>query len=155
MTRWQLDRLLQSGQTLKLGVAFLLSVEVLPQHVGDDLFGRATLRLIVAAVRFGLGLIPLHDIIAQARRFGHFIQVLLLVERVDALVSLEGFAFGLQEVLAVGLHVIVVVPIAEALAGSDCHSALRHALCVLHPVTAIIIFSPPCQQRLWWGRRGK
>lgn len=122
-------------------------MEVLPQHVGDDLFGGPILRLVVAAVFFGLGLISFHDVVAQTGCFGHFVQVLLLVERVDALVSLEGFALGLQEVLAVGLHVIVVVPIAEALARSDCHSALRHTLCVLHPVTAIIIFSP-------FGKRG-
>jgi hypothetical protein len=122
-------------------------MEVLPQHVGDDLLRRPVLRLVVAAVLFGFGLIPFHDIVPQTRCFDHFIQIFLLVERIDALVSLEGLTLSLQEVLAIRLHVVVVVPIAETLARTDRHSALRHTLCVLHPVTAIIIFSPFSKRR--------
>lgn len=130
-------------------------MEVLLQHIGDDLFGRPALCLVVAAVLFNLGLITLHHIIAQTGCFGHFIQVLLLVKRIDALVSLEGFAFSLQEVLAVGLHVIVVVSVAETLTCTDCHPTLRHTLCVLHSVTAIIIFSPFCKRELGGQIKGK
>ncbi len=93
----------------------------------------------MSVILFRLRLVALHDVVAETGCLGYIIEVLLLVDGVDALVSLEGLALGLEEVLTVGLQVIVVVAIAETLPSTTSQSTIRHTLRLLHPVTAIII----------------
>jgi hypothetical protein len=54
------------------------------------------------------------------------------MQGVDALISFEGFALGLQEVVTVGLEMIVANPIAEAFVVSGGNALLALAMEGLH-----------------------
>lgn len=69
----------------------------------------------------GLGLVSLHDVVAKIRVFGHLIQILFFLYGIDLFVPLEGLSLGLEEIVTVGLEMVIDCSIAEALAlAVDC-----------------------------------
>lgn len=69
----------------------------------------------------GLLLVSLHDVVAKVRAFGHLIQILFFLYGIDLFVPLEGLSLGFEEIVAVGLEMVIDCAIAEALAlAVDC-----------------------------------
>lgn len=61
-------------------------------------------------------LISLHDVVSKVRIFGHLIQILLFLYGVDLFVPLEGLPLSLEEIVAVGLEMVVDCAVTKALA---------------------------------------